>query len=57
MKYFIKAQASYSPSTPIHASRTSTCENTACIYNRFIKSQMKINATLDKAIEDLVKLV
>ena len=61
-KYFIDAQASYSPSAPIHAGSfttfiiSPTCDNTADLYNGFIKIKLKINATLDKAIEDLSKV-
>ena len=58
-KYFIDAQASYSPSAPVHAGSfttfiiSPTCDNTADIYNGFIKAKLKINAVLDKAIDDL----
>ena len=61
-KYFIDAQASYSPSAPIHAGSfmtfiiSPTCDNTADLYNGFIKIKLKINATLDNAIEDLSKV-
>ena len=61
-KYFIDAQASYSPSAPIHAGSfttfiiSPTCDNTADIYNGFIKAKLKINARLSKEIEDLSKV-
>ena len=51
-KYFIDAQASYSPSAPIHAGSyttfiiSPTCDNTADLYNGFIKAKLIINATL-----------
>ena len=47
-KYVIDAQASYSPSAPIHAGSfttfiiSPTCDNTADIYNGFIKTVMSI---------------
>lgn len=49
-------------SAPIHAGSfttfiiSPTCDNTADLYNGFIKIKLKINATLDKAIEDLSKV-
>lgn len=58
-KYFIDAQASYSPSAPIHAGSfttfiiSPTCDNTADIYNGFIKATLKVNVRLDQAIQDL----
>ena len=58
-KYFIDAQASYSPSAPVHAGSfttfiiSPTCDNTADIYNGFIKAVLKINLRLDHAINDL----
>ena len=61
-KYFIDAQASYSPSAPIHAGSfttfiiSPTCDNTADLYNGFIKAKLKVNVTLDKVIEDLSKV-
>ena len=61
-KYFIDAQASYSPSAPIHAGSSTTfiisptCDNTADLYNGFIKATLHINAKIDKAIEDLSKI-
>ena len=51
-KYVIDAQASYSPSAPIHAGSfttfiiSPTCDNTADIYNGFIKANMKIDVDL-----------
>ena len=61
-KYFIDAQASYSPSAPIHAGSfttfiiSPTCDNTADLYNGFIKATLKINATLNRKIDDLRKV-
>ena len=58
-KYFIDAQASYSPSAPIHAGSfttfiiSPTCDNTADIYNGFIKATLRINVRLDQAINDI----
>ena len=58
-KYVIDAQASYSPSAPIHAGSSTTfiisptCDNTADLYNGFIKATMKINLTLSRQITDL----
>ena len=58
-KYFIDAQASYSPSAPIHAGSfttfiiSPTCDNTADIYNGFIKFKLKFNIRLDQPIADL----
>ena len=58
-KYTIDAQASYSPSAPIHAGSfttfiiSPTCDNTADIYNGFIKFKLKINAKIDQPIDDL----
>ena len=58
-KYVIDAQASYSPSAPIHAGSfttfiiSPTCDNTADIYNGFIKANLRIFPELDQAIEDL----
>ena len=58
-KYFIDAQASYSPSAPIHAGSfttfiiSPTCDNTADLYNGFLKFKLKINARLDQAIQDI----
>lgn len=52
-KYVIDAQASYSPSAPIHAGSfttfiiSPTCDNTADIYNGFIKAKLKINVDVD----------
>ena len=54
-KYVIDAQASYSPSAPIHAGSfttfiiSPTCDNTADIYNGFIKANMKIDVDLNIA--------
>ena len=62
-KYIIDAQASYSPSSPIHAGSfttfiiSPTSENTADIYNGFIKANLKINFSIDKAINDLSKVM
>ena len=58
-KYIIDAQASYSPSAPIYNGSfttfiiSPTCDNTADIYNGFIKAKLKISVRLDKAIADL----
>lgn len=58
-KYIIDAQASYSPSAPIHAGSfttfiiSPTSDNTADIYNGFIKANLTINLQLNKAISDL----
>lgn len=58
-KYFIDAQVSYSPSAPIHTGSfttfiiSPTCDNTADIYNGFIKFKLKINARLNQALEDI----
>ena len=55
-KYVIDAQASYSPSAPIHAGLfttfiiSPTCDNTADLYNGFIKAKMKINCNLSAAL-------
>ena len=51
-KYVIDAQASYSPSAPIHAGSfttfiiSPTCDNTADIYNGFIKAVMSITINM-----------
>ena len=61
-KYVIDAQASYSPSAPIHAGSfttfiiSPTSDNTADLYNGFIKANIKIKLNLDQAIEDLSKV-
>lgn len=61
-KYFIDAQASYSPSAPIHAGSSTTfiisptCDNTADIYNGFIKATLHITAELNQSIDDLTKV-
>ena len=58
-KYVIDAQASYSPSAPIHAGSfttfiiSPTSDNTADLYNGFIKANIKIKLNLDSAITDL----
>ena len=58
-KYVIDAQASYSPSAPIHAGSfttfiiSPTSDNTADLYNGFIKANIKVNLNLDKAITDM----
>ena len=55
-KYVIDAQASYSPSAPIHAGSfttfiiSPTCDNTADLYNGFIKAKLKINGVLSSSI-------
>ena len=55
-KYVIDAQASYSPSAPIHAGSfttfiiSPTCDNTADIYNGFIKAVMSITIVMSDAI-------
>lgn len=62
-KYVIDAQASYSPSAPIHAGSfttfiiSPTSDNTADLYNGFIKANIKINLGLDSAIGDLSKVL
>ena len=61
-KYVIDAQASYSPSAPIHAGSfttfiiSPTSDNTADLYNGFIKANIKAKLNLDKAIADLSKV-
>ena len=61
-KYVIDAQASYSPSSPIHAGSfttfiiSPTSDNTADLYNGFIKANIKINLNIDSAITDLSKV-
>ena len=58
-KYVIDAQASYSPSSPIHAGSfttfiiSPTSDNTADLYNGFIKANIKVHLKLDQEIEDL----
>ena len=58
-KYVIDAQASYSPSAPIHAGSfttfiiSPTSDNTADLYNGFIKATFKIHFRINKAISDL----
>ena len=58
-KYVIDAQASYSPSAPIHAGSfttfiiSPTSDNTADLYNGFIKANIKINLSIDKKNADL----
>ena len=58
-KYIIDAQASYSPSAPIHAGSfttfiiSPTSDNTADIYNGFIKAKMVIPLRINEKIEDL----
>ena len=48
-RYIIDQQASYAPSAPIHAGSSTifiispTCENTADLYNGFIKAQMVVD--------------
>ena len=55
-KYYIDAQASYSPSALILAGSfttfiiSPTCDNTADIYNGFIKDIFRINVRLDKKL-------
>ena len=52
-KYVIDAQASYSPSAPIHAGSfttfiiSPTCDNTADLYNGFIKAKLRLKYNLD----------
>ena len=56
-KYVIYAQASYSPSAPIHAGSfttfiiSPTCDNTADIYNGFIKANMRLSGALSTALQ------
>ncbi|KAK8898396.1 hypothetical protein M9Y10_000681 [Tritrichomonas musculus] len=55
-KYVIDAQASYSPSAPIHAGSFTTfiispaCDNTTDLYNGFIKETLMINALLSASV-------
>ena len=62
-KYVIDAQASYSPSAPIHAGSfttfiiSPTSDNTADLYNGFIKANIKLHLNIDKAISDLTKVL
>ena len=55
-KYVIDAQASYSPSAPIRAGSfttfiiSPTCDNTADIYNGFIKAKLKLTGVLTASI-------
>ena len=62
-KYVIDAQASYSPSAPIHAGSfttfiiSPTSDNTADLYNGFIKANIKIYLNLDQSIQDLSKVM
>lgn len=61
-KYVIDSQASYSPSAPIHAGSfttfiiSPTSDNTADIYNGFIKSNITIKLNINKVIKDLSKV-
>ena len=61
-KYVIDAQASYSPSAPIHAGSfttfiiSPTSDNTADLYNGFIKAKLRIRFNIDQAITDLSKV-
>ena len=61
-KYVIDAQASYSPSAPIHAGSfttfiiSPTSDNTADLYNGFIKANIKVSLNLDQAITDISKV-
>ena len=58
-KYVIDAQASYSPSAPIHAGSSTTfiisptCDNTADLYNGFIKAKLIIKAHIGKLAGDI----
>ena len=51
-KYTIDAQSSYSPGPPVQANSfttfiiSPTCDNTADIYNGFIKAKLKINVDI-----------
>ena len=62
-KYVIDAQASYSPPSPIHAGSfttfiiSPTSDNTADLYNGFVKAVIQIHLNLDKAIGDLSKVM
>ena len=55
-KYIIDSQSSYSPGPPVQANSfttfiiSPTCENTADIYNGFIKAKMKCKFTINAAL-------
>ena len=55
-KYIIDAQSSYSPGPPIQAKSTTifiispTCDNTADIYNGFIKAKLNCKFTINAAL-------
>lgn len=58
-KYVIDSQASYSPSAPIHAGSfttfiiSPTSNNTADIYNGFLKANITLKLKINEAIKDL----
>lgn len=55
-KYAIDAQSSYSPGPPIHEGSfttfiiSPTCDNTANLYNGFIRAQLNCKFTIDRAL-------
>ena len=62
-KYVIDAQASYSPSAPIHAGSfttfiiSPTSDNTADLYNGFIKANIKFSFSMNDTVSDLTKVL
>ena len=58
-KYIVDSQASYSPGAPIHAGSATTfiisptSDNTADIYNGFLKAKMTVGFTINQAIQDI----